>query len=153
VLNFFRTLKYGLNLSVGNVDQLVNVVYVEDCAQGIIEAAFSENTIGKTYFICEEKAYYWSEFAALSGEIMNKRYLTIKLPFQLVKLIAYFIEKIAGFCGKETILNREKMLEVREPFWRVSTARAQKDFNYKTRFPANTGIEKTIRWYKENSWL
>ncbi len=153
VLHFFRTLKYGLNLMVGKVDQLVNVVYVEDCAQGIIEATFSENTAGKTYFICEETPYYWSQFAAISGKIMNKKYLTLKLPYTLVNMIAYFIEQIANITGGKTILNREKMVEVREPFWRVSPARAQKDFHYQTRFPAEKGIEKTICWYKENSWL
>jgi len=153
VLNFFKTLKYGFNLMVGQVDQLVNVVYVEDCAMGIIQATFSEKTAGKTYFICEDTPYYWSEFAAIAGDIMNKKYLTLKLPYPLVNLIAYFIELIANVSGGTTILNREKMLEVREPYWRVSAARAQQDFRYQTQFPAEKGIEKTISWYKENSWL
>jgi nucleoside-diphosphate-sugar epimerase len=153
VLNLFRTLKYGFNLMVGSVDQLVNVVYVEDCAEGIIQATFSKNTAGKTYFICEDTPYYWSEFAAIAGDIMNKKYLTLKLPYPLVNLIAYFIEGIARVTGGMTILNQEKMLEVRESFWCVSPARAQKDFNYQTHFSAEKGIERTIRWYKENSWL
>jgi len=153
IYHFFRLLKYGLNLMVGHVDQLVNVVFVEDCAQGIIQATFSENTVGKTYFICEETPYYWSQFAAMTGKIMNKKYLTLKLPYPLVNTITYFIELVANITDRNTILSREKMLEVREPYWRVSSARARKDFDYKTQYPAEKGIEKTIRWYEENSWL
>lgn len=153
VLNFFKTLKYGFNLMVGQVDQLVNVVYVEDCARGIIQATFSEKTAGKTYFVCEDTPYYWSQFATIAGKIMNKKYMTIKLPYPLVNLISYFMEQIANISGGTTILNREKMREVREPYWRVSVARAQLDFQYQTLFPAEKGIEKTIGWYKENNWL
>ena len=75
ILNFFRTLKYGFNLMVGKVDQLVNVVYVEDCAQGIIRATFSEKTVGKIYFICEEQPYYWSQFAAIGETEVSSLHL------------------------------------------------------------------------------
>ena len=84
---------------------------------------------------------------------MNKKYLTVKIPYWLVNLLAFLIEQTAKITGRQTILNREKMLEVREPYWRVSPARAQRDFNYRTRFAAERGIEKTIRWYKDKSWL
>ncbi|UCF65324.1 MAG: NAD(P)-dependent oxidoreductase [bacterium] len=153
VYNFFKLMTYGINLMVGKVDQLVNVVYVEDCANGIIKAAFSEKTVGKTYFICEEEAYYWSQFAQITADILQKKYITIKLPVPLVNMVALFLEKWARFRGQDTILNRDKMQEVGEPFWRVTCIQARKDFNYQTQFPAPLGIEKTLGWYQENNWL
>ena len=67
VLNVFKNIKMRVNLQVGSVDQLVSLVYVEDLANGIIQAAFAENTTGKTYFLCEDRPYRWSQFAPARG--------------------------------------------------------------------------------------
>jgi dihydroflavonol-4-reductase len=153
VYNFFRLINHGINLMVGHTDQLVNLVYVEDLARGIVQATFSPQAVAKTYFICEETAYRWSEVARLTAQIMNKKYITIKLPYTLIYILAFFLEKIAVLSGTSTILNRQKMNELKQPFWVISPRRAQSDFDYTTTVPLAEGIEKTVRWYRDNHWL
>jgi nucleoside-diphosphate-sugar epimerase len=153
VYNFFRLLNHGLNLMIGNTDQLVNLVYVEDLARGIVQATFSPKTIGNCYFLCEDTAYHWSEMARITARILNKKYITIKIPYRLTYILAFFLEKLAGIAGTTTILNRQKMKELKQPYWVISARRAQLDLNYQTKVPLAEGIEKTIRWYKEFGWL
>jgi dihydroflavonol-4-reductase len=153
VYNFFRLLNHGINLMIGSTDQLVNLLYVEDLARGIIQATFSPQSVGKTYFLCEETSYRWSEVARLTAQIMNKKYITIKLPYSLIYALAFFLEKIAAFSGTTTILNRQKMNELKQPFWVISPRQAQVDFNFRTSVPLSEGIEKTVRWYRDNHWL
>jgi nucleoside-diphosphate-sugar epimerase len=153
VLNLFKSIKMGLNLMVGRNDQFVSIVYVKDLATGIVQAAFSDKSIGKTYFICEETAYYWTKVADLIAGLMDKKYMTIRLPLPVARMIAFFMEMSAKVTHQNTILNREKMLEIKESFWVISPEKAQEDFGYSTRFPLPRGIENTLDWYYENRWL
>jgi nucleoside-diphosphate-sugar epimerase len=153
VLNLFKSIKLGINLMVGKTDQLVSIVYVKDLARGIVQATFSENSVGKTYFICEEKAYHWSHVVKLIADQMNKKFITIKLPLPVARLIAFFMEMSAKITRGKTILNREKMLEINEPYWVISPHKARQDFNYSTQYPLYQGIENTLKWYQEKNWI
>jgi len=153
VLNLFKSIRLGVNLMVGKTDQFVSIVYVKDLARGIVQATFSENSIGKTYFICEETAYHWSHIAKMIGEQMNKKFMTIKLPLTVAQILAFFMEISAKISRQNTILNREKILEINEPYWVISPHKAKQDFNYSTQYPLHLGIENTLRWYQENNWL
>jgi len=153
IYHFFKNMKYRVNLQVGNIDQLISLVYVEDLAAGIIQAAFSPASAGKTYFLCEDKPYRWSQMAELTSQIMGHGYMTLRIPFSLVKLIAGGLESVSKIRNKPTILNRQKMEEIRQSNWSISSRRAQQDFDYRTQYPLPTGLKKTIGWYRENGWL
>jgi nucleoside-diphosphate-sugar epimerase len=153
VLNLFKSIKLGINLMVGKTDQYVSIVYVEDLARGIVQATLSEKSVGKTYFICEETSYYWSHVANMIGELMDKKFVTLKIPLPVAQIIALFMEISAKITRQNTILNREKMLEIKEPYWVISPKKAQQDFDYSTQFPLSLGIQNTLKWYLENKWL
>lgn len=150
---FFKNLRRGWNLQVGDTDQLVSLVYVEDLAGGIIQAAFSEKSSGKTYFLCEEPAYYWSHVAETAAGIMNRNYRTIKVPLLAAKGVASLLEVISGLRKRPTILNRQKILEIQQPYWAISSGRAREDFDYHTGFALPDGIARTIEWYQNAGWL
>lgn len=153
VLHFFKGLKKGWNLQVGNLDQYVSVIYVKDLAAGIVQALFSAKTTGKLYFLCEEPPRYWSQVAQMAAEIMQVKYRTVRIPYRLAFIVSYFLELFSRIGNRSTILNRQKMLEIRQPFWGVSCKRAQTDFDYQTHFPLREGIRETIVWYEQNRWL
>jgi nucleoside-diphosphate-sugar epimerase len=153
VLNLFKSINMGLNLMVGKTDQYVSIVYVEDLARGILEATFSEKTAGNTYFICEETPYYWSQVANLIAELLDRKFVTIKLPLPVANTIAFFMEMSGRLTKQSTILNREKMMEIKEPYWVISPQNARNDFQYSTQYPLEQGIQKTIEWYREYRWL
>jgi len=70
-----------------------------------------------------------------------------------ILVIALFMEISAIITRRNTILNREKMLEINKPYWVISPRKAKQDFNYSTQYPLHQGIENTLRWYRENNWL
>lgn len=153
VLYFFKNLKKGWNIKVGNIDQFVSVVYVKDLAEGIVQAGLSDKSTGKIYFLSEERAYFWSQVADVAADIMNIRYRTLKVPYALAYLAAGLLEAAGRLQKKPTILNRQKMLEVKQPFWGISPARAMRDFHYRTHHPLPLGIRETLQWYREAGWL
>jgi dihydroflavonol-4-reductase len=153
VLKLFKAIKLGLNVMIGRVDQLVSLVYAEDLAAGIVKATFVPQTAGKTYFLGEETPHRWSEIARVSGSIMNKRYLTLRLPYFLVYGLSWFFEAFAAISNKNTIINPDKMNEIKQPYWVISSNRARTDFSFQTQYNLQAGLEKTIGWYRKNEWL
>jgi nucleoside-diphosphate-sugar epimerase len=153
VYQLLKLIKKGINIKIGKHDQLVNLVYVEDLAKGLIDATISEKTIGKVYYICEEKPYYWSEVVKLSANIMNSKVWTINLPFFIAKFYTFILEVISKIKKKPTILNPQKLIEIKQPFWVISSKNAKLDFAYKTNYPLESGMKKTIDWYIQNNWL
>jgi dihydroflavonol-4-reductase len=153
VYHFFRFLKKGINPMVGKADQLVSLVYVEDLVQGIIDAAFSDNTKAQIYFLCEKKPSRWSDVAQISSKILERNYTTIHLPLPLAVGVASIFELSSKITRKPTILNRQKINEIKYQYWTVSSDRARRDFSYQTNFPLEIGIKKTIDWYINHHWL
>jgi len=153
VLNFFKNMKWRINLQVGNVDQLVSLIYVEDLAEGIIRAALSPNSTGETYFLCEEPPYRWSQFARITAQIMEKKYITVRVPYFLAFGMATLLEIISQIRKKPTILNRQKMREIKQPYWAISCQKAKNDFGFRTNVPLPEGIKRTVDWYQQEGWL
>lgn len=153
VYHFFKFLKMGINLTVQGIDQLVSIIYVEDLARGIISAAFSPNTLGNTYFLCEEKSYLWSDIAQIASVHLGKKYWNLYVPLFIALNLARILELIAKMSKKPTILNSQKIKEIIQPYWSISPQKAMKDFGYRTEFPVKEGIQKTIDWYITNHWL
>lgn len=153
VLQFFRSVKKGFSLKIGKTDQLVSLVYVEDLAQGIVQAAFSENSAGNTYFLCDETSYRWSRVTQITADILGKRNFTLAIPYRPALFIGFFIELISKIRRKPVIISRQKMQEILQPYWVLSPNKAQRDFGYATHFPLPMAIEKTLNWYQREGWL
>jgi len=153
VLNFFKGIKFGLNLKVGKVDQLVSLVYVKDLAEGIIQAAFSNKAVGRIYFLCYDKPFWWSEIAKMTAEIMNKKYFDLRIPFSIASKAAAIIEFLSKLRNKPSILNKQKIREVAQPFWAISPKQAMHDFGFRPQYSIKEALKETISWYKEVGWL
>ena len=60
-LGVFKSCKYHLVPCLTGKDRMVSVIYVEDLVHGIIEAALSNKTNGKTYFLTNRELVVWKE--------------------------------------------------------------------------------------------
>lgn len=153
VLQVFKFLKHGFNLKIGSREQYVSLVYVKNLAYGIVEAMVHPEAIGEIFYITDGQDYKWSEIIDIISNLMHKKYLTLSIPFPIASMTAFIIETLAQLSGKATILNRQKMLEVRESFWLCSSQKAREKIGYQPPFTTQDGIKETLAWYKENNWL
>jgi nucleoside-diphosphate-sugar epimerase len=153
IFHFFKFMSLGFNLTVGKIDQLINIVHVDDLAKGIVQAAFSKKSVGNIYFLCDKTPYKWSKIADMTAVILEKKYFTIRFPYFVAYGLSSFLELMSKLSGKATILNREKMNEIKEPYWVISSAKAEKDLSFQTDYSLAVGLRNTIEWYWDNSWL
>ncbi len=153
IFDIFKIGKLGLGTMIGFDKKYVSLIHSEDLSRGMIEAAESDNTIGKTYFVSSEEFYTWDRVLPLIGKAFGKKVLKIKIPHSVVLTLA----GISGFFGKLSknppVFNYEKGIDFIQKYWTCSVENAKKDFGYKQKMSLEDGIENTAKWYQENKWL
>jgi len=153
VFEVFKNIKFGINLKVGSKEQHVSLIHVLDLAEGIIHAMESPKGIGEIYFICNEKIYKWSEVVNKLSEIMNKKPITLPIPTNMAYGVSAAIELWANIRNKPTILNRQKIREVTEPYWTISNHKIKTELGFSPKISLEEGLRMSVEWYRENGWL
>ncbi len=153
VFEVFKNIKNGLNLKVGKVDQYVSIIHVFDLARGIILAAQHRNGAGEIYNICNPEACAWSSVIEILQRQMNKKVLNIPIPYPVAYLFGGLMEVGAHITGKPTILNRQKIKEVNNPFWVISPRKIKDQLGFETELSIEEGLRSTLEWYREQGWL
>ena len=153
VYEAFRNIKSGINLKVGKNEQYISLIHVFDLVDGIINTAKSEGGIGETYFICNDQINTWSEVIEIMKKLVGKKALNLSVPYSVAYGVASVIELIARIRRKPTILDRQKMKEIREQYWTASSQKFKTQLGFSPQLSVEEGFEITYKWYKKNLWL
>jgi len=154
ILDFFKAVNKGIVPHIGFDQKQVSLIHGLDLSRGIIEAAESQNTIGKTYFVSSEEFYTWAHVGEITAKILGKkRAVPLRLPHFLVFGVAGLSEFFGRFSAKPPVLNFEKGRDITQPFWICSVERAKADFGYRQLISLEDGIRQTVDWYEFMGWL
>jgi len=152
-LKYFRTINRGILPVMGKKDRLLNLCYVKDLCQALILAAQADLESGEIFHIAHPQPHSWNEIGRISGEILNKKLITVRIPLPLVYLAAAGSDLISLFTKKRSIINRQKYLEFKQEGWLSDTVKAEKQLLFKAAFPLREGLKETLQWYKAQGWL
>ncbi|MFN1834442.1 NAD-dependent epimerase/dehydratase family protein [Balneola sp. MJW-20] len=153
IFSFFKSCSKGICPIIGNGKRpRVSMVYVSDLVNGIIKAAEKTDPGVFTYFISGPDTYNWDQIRSVTGKVLGRRTIPLKISPKIVKKAAGIFEDVASFFGKYPVVNREKANELVLE-WTCSNEKAQKELNYKPEVSLAEGISRTIHWYKIHNWL
>ncbi|MDA3842979.1 MAG: NAD-dependent epimerase/dehydratase family protein [Candidatus Kapabacteria bacterium] len=154
IFKIFKAAQMGVGTIVGFKPKYLSLIQSGDLVRGCVDAAFSDNTIGETYFISSDEFYTWPQLIEVIREAVGKKYIfKIRLP-HIVVLTAAAISQILGtFSKKPPVFNYEKGVDFIQNYWICSVDKAKKDFGYKQELTIEDSIREAIDWYKENKWL
>ena len=51
------------------------------------------------------------------------------------------------------LLDKHKLMEIRQHRWVVSTAKAERLLGYKPSFSTDEALIETGKWYRDNGWI
>jgi dihydroflavonol-4-reductase len=153
VFEFFNTYNKGLQPLVGFSEKLVSMIHVVDLVRGIVMAGECAKAVGQTYFVASERQYGWMEIGEATRAAMNKSAVRIRLPEFVVYVVAAFAEFFSLFSSKAALINFEKARDMVQNYWTCDASKAKRDCGYVQNISLEAGIERTVRWYKEQGWL
>ncbi len=150
---FFKTYKQGFMGLIGFKKKKLNLIHVEDLVNGIYLSATSKKAVGETYFLASEKFYDWEEIGEVCRNVFEKRALTLKIPHFIVYAIAALAQFFALFSSKAATFNLEKARDFVQKNWTCDVSKAKRDFGFRQNVSLESGIKRTIEWYREMKWL
>lgn len=151
--NLFKSIHKRINPFFGNKGKHHAIIHVDDLVNGIMDAAFSENTEGKNYYLCNDESVSWGNLQSKIIKAVDKKVFTIRFPSFFMNVAAFFGELYSKLSGKPSLLNRQKLKLSKPDFWVFSNQKAKDDFGFNPSIALEEGIKKTYEWYIKNGWL
>jgi nucleoside-diphosphate-sugar epimerase len=150
---YFKMINKHISTLIGKKERYLSLIYVEDLARLTAATVANPKAYHEIFFASDGKTYTWEYFAQTLSKIMNKSVYQIRIPENLVFLVAEINEFIAKFTKKYPTLNREKIKEMKELCWLVDNNKARDILNYEPKYDLKSSLTKTYKWYLEKGWL
>jgi nucleoside-diphosphate-sugar epimerase len=151
-LQYFKLVSRGLRVIVGERN-VMSLVYVKTLARAIVSCILNPAAYGQAFFIADEGEYDWDDFSAMVEKSLGRKALRIRVPEWLVAVVAFCSEAIKPLLRRPPLLDRHKLLEMRQRRWVVSTAKAERLLGFKPALSTIDAIAETGRWYSERGWI
>lgn len=152
-LMLFKSVQRGLHVIPGRGAQKVSLVHVDDLVTGILLAARSKQASGRVYYICGEGHYDWQTVGDYLGRALGRRFGTLYVPWGVMRLVAAGGSLASQFTRVPTLLNLDKLRDIRQSNWLCTPAKAKTEFGFQPAIDLLTGLTTTAAWYKEMGWL
>jgi len=153
--NFFKMIK-AINKKgefyIGSKTQMLSFIYVDDLSDVIIKMCVN-NSSNKVYNISDGIAYPAFRVNQIIKSVLNRKTISIVMPIWFVRIIAFFDGCIGIITRRAPILNQDKVNELEQLNWLCDNSRIVDDIGFSPNFNFESGIKKTINWYKKNGWL
>jgi nucleoside-diphosphate-sugar epimerase len=153
VFQLLNSISKGLVLEIAGGERWFSAIYVEDLVEGLLAAAHAPQAAGRTYFLTHPKPSSWSELAGAAARIMGRHPRTVRVPVPLAWGVGWAGEMWARARGIPGIVSREKIREARCSRWTCDYRRAAIELGFTAETALESGLARTLAWYKEAGWL
>jgi UDP-glucose 4-epimerase len=147
-----KKISQGIEPYIGQIDQRLSFIYVEDLAASVIKSLAARVT-HCAYNLSDGKVYDRYALGNYTKQVLKKRTLKIHLPMAVVKLLAGFLERLYKNSKDTPALNIEKLNELTALNWGCNIDKATKDLAFNPAYDLEKGLRQTFEWYQQNKWL
>lgn len=150
--NLFSIIHHGFSVFYGNRKKYLSIIHAHDLVEGIIDAAISENTVGKIYH-CGNQIVQWDDVHNAIIRAVGKKPTTLSLPAYVLDIAAWF-GNVYAFCTHRVPLINSQKIQLAYPwYWTCDSSTAHNDFGFNPRISLDEGMAETYRWYCEKGWI
>jgi len=153
LLPLFKAVKCGIKPKLRTKEKLLSLCYVDDLVEALWQASQSDNSAGKTYFMCHKQSHSYNEMIDMLSAKLNKRGLDIPISETLMRQLAFCNEALAKLRKRAVPLNSQKANEILQVYWICSPEKIGKELGVVAKIGLDEGIAKSIEWYKANNYL
>ena len=154
VLDYIRcAARFRMAIIAGRPDTRLSVINVHDVTSGLILAALSQQSLGRTYYLGGPEVVTWVDVAAALGDVLRCKLRRVCLPVTVARIGALLAEFYTLITRKPALLNRQKVREILAGGWVCSIERARREIGFEPRIGIREGMAQTVKWYRENGWM
>jgi nucleoside-diphosphate-sugar epimerase len=148
-LPLIRALIQSLPVIPGNSTSRFSLIYVNDLARMIVEAAESARSGVVEVSDGRPRGYSWKELAQIASATEQKTITPIFLPKSAAMTVAFLVEAIAKARGALPFVSPDKIQQLYFADW---VARGE---GWPLREPVDfaKGLSLTLDWYRKEQWL
>ncbi|MGO9837635.1 MAG: NAD-dependent epimerase/dehydratase family protein [Polyangiaceae bacterium] len=154
ILEAFRSIKFGLLPLVAGGTAKGVWIYATDCAEACIRAIDASVPSGRAYFVDDGCGPIEArQMLADAERALGKRaFIRASLPAPLLQQIARGVEVFGRVTNRPMMLTREKANMLLQ-HWVCSSEDTRRDLGWQPKVPWTEGIDRAVKWYRENGWL
>ena len=148
-----KSIKSGVDFSVGFRKQELTFVYVKDLVQAIFKGV-EKGITRRAYFVTDGETYASRDFSDLIQRELGKKWvIRIKAPLILLKVISLCAEFLSRLTRRPSTLNLDKYKIMKQRNWRCDLSNTVEELGYTPEYNLERGVNETITWYKKEGWL
>ena len=154
IFEMFLSIKRGLLPLVGGGEAKGVWVYATDCAAACVRALDADVASGSAYFVDDGcGALTQRQVLADAERAMGRRALVrANLPVPVLMAVARGVEAFGRLSNRPVMLTREKAQMLLQ-HWVCSSEATRRELGWEPRVAWHEGVERTVRWYRDNGWL
>ncbi len=149
---YFKMAHHGFVPLVGRGNLDLSMIHVDDLVEGLVLAAFREESDHKVYYVSDGKVYTQEDIADLLLRVTG-RGRKIHLPRGILWIAGKMGDFLGKVTGKGALISSEKVKEAMQEGWTCSPVKIGKELGYSPGKEASSGFEETYRWYRRSGWL
>lgn len=153
-LRFFQVARHRLVPVPGAPDARAALIHVRDLARLLVLLAASP-PIGAVWAAADAhpQGYRWDEvLRAAARAVGNDSPRLLRAPGLLLHAVAKAGD-LARLLGSASMLNSQKLRELRHPDWSVSAAELARVPGWTPEFDLAAGFADAVAWYRRAGWL
>jgi nucleoside-diphosphate-sugar epimerase len=155
ILEAFKAIQRGLLPLVGDGEAKGTWIYATDCAEACLRAVEADlPASGRTYFVDDGCGPLTLRDMLADAEraLGRKALVRASLPVPVFMTVARGIEVFGRLANRPVMLTREKaaMLLMH---WVCSSEDTRRDLGWEPKVTWHEGVERAVRWYRDNRWL
>jgi len=151
-LKLFRSIHRSRFVMLGSGEVLYQMIYIDDLIDGILLCGTRDEALGRTYILTGEQPVTLNHLVEVIARVLEVPPPGGHWPVMPAYLAGMMCELICRPLGVDPPLHRRRV-----DFFRksraFSIARARKELGFQPRTDLETGIRRTVDWYRKEGYL
>lgn len=151
-LKLFRGISRGRFVMIGNGDVYYHLTYIDDLVDGILLAGEEPRAVGEIFTLAGNEYLKINKLVEIISRQLDKPLWKISIPVWPVMLVSVICQKLCQPLGIEPPLYPRRLdFFTKDRAFDISKARDLLGYNPKV--DLETGLARTIDWYRRNHFL
>jgi len=147
----FRMAAKGFLPIVGETH--ANLIHVDDAARCLQHVALHESAINSTYLTAAETPSSMYEIVDEIVSSIGRRVVRLKIPIPLLYPVALALQVAGRVRGRAPLFDLRRLDDMSHHNWLIDPSLIRKETGFTTEIDIETGIRKSIDWYREAGWI